>query len=118
MMNPMMNDLNSVQPVTTRLVGRDRHAFRRVIVDLQFLLNDLSLNEAAGMNAAVLLVNRAANPDQVREIATERGLDEAQIEEMLAAFEFLMNEYLLILRDVVSERKMLDKRRLGMEESA
>lgn len=115
----MTNDLNSVQPVSTRLMGRDRHMFRRVIVDLQFQLNDLSLNEAAALNAAVLLVNRAANPDQVRQDAKKRGLDEAQAEEMAAAFEFLMNEYLLILRDVVTERKILDKRRPnGLEESA
>jgi hypothetical protein len=106
-----MSDMDSIKTTTIRLLGRDRHTFRKNVVDWQEEIDDLALSESEALNAAVILINQAANIELAKEDARKRGISEKDMNLIENGYTWFMDQYIRILKDVVAARNQSDKRR-------
>lgn len=106
-----MSSLNSISTTTVRLLGRDRITFRKHLVDWQAELDDLSLSESEALNAAVILINRAAEPKIVADELRAEGHNAEDINRIVQVMEWFNDEYLRILKSVSDARNDSDKRK-------
>ncbi|MEU2043798.1 hypothetical protein [Nocardia niwae] len=117
----MAKNLDSIATISVRLLGRDRHAFRQLLVnEWQYMLDDLSISESEAFTAAILLVTRAAKPQVIRDEAAKKGMSEEETERLLQANKWYMEEFIEQLRAVIEQRSQMDgrKKRAGLTELA
>jgi hypothetical protein len=105
-----MGTLDSIESISTRMHSRDLVAWDKAIANWRGELGSRRIDTSVALNAAVLLITRANDPDQVREHLEKKGYDAQQIESAVAANGWFMKEYFETLQEVLETRKRLDGR--------
>ncbi|MEU4841762.1 hypothetical protein [Nocardia testacea] len=106
-----MGNLDKVSTASVRLLGRDRIAFRKLVVGWQGDLDDLAVSESEALNAAARLIIRSATPELLAEHAARKNMSEEETKRSEQLHDWFLKQFLATLQDVVAERNGMDARR-------
>ncbi|WP_157224315.1 hypothetical protein [Nocardia paucivorans] len=108
-----MTETNKIRKTNVTLNRKDIRDFKRLILDWEDEYDfPIELKESHCLNAAVKLIIRASSPELIDEFADQKQIDESSRKQLQELYKWFLDQYLDVLKGVISDRVESDKRRV------